>query len=283
MPFSPEVTYEADLYRSLPVQPPAFEDFFTRVERTSNALQPVREKQYDRAGIGAVISGGFDYRGQTGAANGVPGTVFFGNLGEHFSVEYLDSEYTNRLVVWFRNEFLENVAEAYDLKDSRFRVVAIPPGKSALGLLAKMKALARGSHDSEDVACALVAAALTVCDDPQRSKAISNRDRQRIFSVVRFIGSAFGESCSVETLASVSGLSRYHFMRLFKAVTGQSANQYVINTRLRAAVARITETKAPISEIALDVGFNDISHFNTCFRAMFDCTPRQMRKLVRAA
>jgi transcriptional regulator GlxA family with amidase domain len=161
-------------------------------------------------------------------------------------------------------------------------MAVLPPGKAALAFFAKMKALAQGCNDPEETAYALAAAALTINNDGKVYKTISNRSRERILSAVSYIECTFEEPCTVDVLANISSLSRYHFMRLFKVVTGQSVNQYVINTRLRAAVARIAETKAPLSEIALDVGFNEISHFNTCFRRMFDCTPRQMRKLVRA-
>jgi len=281
---SPEIAYEPSTHRALPVEPPAFDAYFTRVEHcTSDAFNPAWDKQYERTGIGAVISGGFDYRAQSGAATGVPGTIVFGNLGEQFRVQYLSSQYVQRFVVWYENEFLEKVADALGLGEARFPVAVLPPGKAALSFFAKMKTLANGGGESEDAAYALAVAALTIGDDHKVSKVISSRDRERILSAVSYIECSFGESCSVDALANISNYSRYHFMRLFKAVTGQSANQYLINTRLRAAVARIAETKAPLSEIALDVGFNDISHFNTCFRAMFDCTPRQMRKLVRAA
>jgi len=95
--------------------------------------------------------------------------------------------------------------------------------------------------------------------------------------VVTHIEQSFSESCSIDTLAAIAGSSRFRFMRQFKAVTGRSPSQYVISLRLRVAAARIAETDARILQIALECGFNDISHFNTKFRAKFGCTPRQMR------
>lgn len=284
MPFSPELTYETGSHRLLPVEPPLFDAYFSRMEHSiSHNTAPSWEKRYDKAGIGVVISGCFDYRAQTGAATAVPGTVVFGNPGEMFNVRYLDSENRSRLVVWYDNGFLESIAAACDLDEPRFRTAALPPGKMATAMFAAMQALARGSGDAEDAACGLASKGLAIGSDPRKPIAVSERDRQRIRAAVGYIEHAFGEPCTVEALAKIGGLSRYHFMRLFKAVTGQSANQYVINTRLRAAATRIAETKAPLSEIAYDVGFNDISHFNTRFRAAFDCTPREMRKRARAA
>jgi AraC-like DNA-binding protein len=239
------------------------------------------EKQYERAGIGFVLSGWFDYRGQAGATTGVPGSVIFGNQDEHFSVNHLDSSGIRRLVVWYDRAFLEQVAGAHAVDKVQFRAVALPPGKAAASAFAWMRALAEESDDADEAACSLALTALIANEAQRGSQHVSPRERRRILAVVRHVGESFCEPCPVDALARISGFSRFRFMHLFKAVIGQSVNQYVINTRLRAAAARLIETKAPVSEIALDVGFNDISHFNTCFRAAFACTPRQLRKRVR--
>jgi AraC-like DNA-binding protein len=267
---------------SLPGKNAPFGGYLAREECCVGHTCFKSERQYDKAGIGIMISGSCDYRAQGGSITGVPGTIMFANVGEYFRVRHLESHDIRRLVVWYDRAFLEQIADAYGLGESRFQVATLPPGKIASSLFAQMRALARGRIDSEDAACALAFAALTISDEHRSDQAASTRDRERILSVVGYIGEAFAHACSIDELAAVSGLSRYHFMRRFKAVTGLSVNQYVINTRLRAAAALITETKAPISEIAFDVGFNDISHFNTCFRTMFKCTPRRMRGLACA-
>lgn len=253
-----------------------FEAYVTREEQCISDTQPVWHKQYDRAAIGFVLSGWFDYYAQSGRAMAVPGTMLFGNSGEQFSVRHLDSLGNRRLVVCYDQTFLEDIAEACDVDQPRFPAVALPPGKKATALFAQLQT----HRDNEDAACALAAFALAPKEEPDCPQMISPKDRRRILSVVGYLEDAFSLPCTVADLAGISGLGRYRFMRLFKAVTGQSVNQYVIAARLRTAVARITQTKAPISEIALDVGFNDLSHFNCCFRSTFNSTPRQMRKLA---
>jgi AraC family transcriptional regulator len=255
-----------------------FEACSAREERCRSDTRLIWEKQYDKAAIGFVLSGWFDYRAEGGRLTAVPGTVLFGNVGEHFSVHHLDSLGNRRLVVWYDRSFLEAIAAAHGLDQARFRSLALPPGKASSGLFALMQSLARRNGATEEAACALAATALTIDQQGRRASVVSGRDRRRILAIVGHIEQAFCETCSVSELAALSGFSRYHFMRLFKAVTGQSANQYVIATRLRAAVTRIMQTRAPMSQIAFDVGFNDLSHFNTSFRSMFNCTPRQMRR-----
>ena len=262
---------------------PMFNAFVTREEQCISDTFPVWEKQYDKAAIGFVLSGHFDYSAQGGSVTGVPGTVLFGNLGEHFSVQHLDRLGNRRIVVWYEPAYMEEIAAAWNLDEPRFHVMTLPPGRPSLNLFLQMSALTSGRLDSEDAASALAAMALRINREPRITQAISNRDRQRILQAVGYIERYFDQPCSVAELAGICGLGRYRFMRLFKAVTGQSANQYVINTRLRAAAERITETNTPVSAIAFDVGFNDISHFNTCFRTTFELTPRQMRKSARLA
>jgi AraC family transcriptional activator of tynA and feaB len=48
-------------------------------------------------------------------------------------------------------------------------------------------------------------------------------------------------------------------------------------TRLRAAASRLLETADKVLEIAYDVGFGDISHFNQIFSATFGVSPREFR------
>jgi AraC-like DNA-binding protein len=78
-------------------------------------------------------------------------------------------------------------------------------------------------------------------------------------------------------MANLARLSPCYFLRVFRTVTGQSPTQYVMNARLRAAANDLLTTRAPVSEIALRTGFNDISHFNSSFRSVFGRSPTHWR------
>jgi AraC-like DNA-binding protein len=73
-------------------------------------------------------------------------------------------------------------------------------------------------------------------------------------------------------------LSPYHFLRSFKAVTGVTPHQWLLRARLRAAAEKLAATKTPVTEIALDVGFEDLSNFTRTFRAEFGASPREFRR-----
>ena len=82
---------------------------------------------------------------------------------------------------------------------------------------------------------------------------------------------------TVAGLARMAKLSPYHFLRSFKAVTGVTPHQWLLRARLRAAAEKLAATKAPVTEIALDVGFEDLSNFTRTFRAEFGASPREYR------
>ena len=238
---------------------------------------PVSGSQYGEAAIGYAVAGSCDYRAQNGAIVVVPGTVVFGNEGEQFEVDHRECASNRRLVLRFSKPFLRAIAEARENECARFKLVGLPPGANALKLFAQLRVAVRGGEEGEEAAINLAEAALATGEERHRAPNISGPNRRRILSAVRYVENAYSNPCTIDTLAAISGLSRYHFIRMFKCVTGQSPSCYVIQTRLRAAATRLAETKASVSEIALDVGFNDISHFGAQFRAAFGCTPRQMR------
>ena len=242
-----------------------------------NPLRPEREKYYHLPALGYVLSGWFDYRAQTGSATAVPGMLIFGNAGEHFHCRHNDTLGNRRLVAVFNNTFLEEIAEACGLDNARFRTVATPPGKAAAASFGRMRRLALKGPGHDEAAYMLAAGALQIDRPGSRTARVPPRNQRRILSAVRHIETAYEQPCELKTLASLIGLSPYYFLRLFKRVTGQSPNQYVICTRLRRAADRLLVTKAPIATVAFDVGFKDISHFNACFRVVFGCSPRQWR------
>ena len=81
----------------------------------------------------------------------------------------------------------------------------------------------------------------------------------------------------VEDLAALTQLSKSHFSRAFKQSTGMPPHHYLITRRVSAAIALIRETDRPLSEISLDVGFADQSHFTRTFVQLTGETPGEFR------
>jgi AraC family transcriptional regulator len=83
---------------------------------------------------------------------------------------------------------------------------------------------------------------------------------------------------SLDALADVAALSRFHFSRVFHAMTGQTVAQAVRRLRLyRASVALVTG-KAPVAELARAVGYDNVNAFTRAFTDAFTLTPSAFRK-----
>jgi AraC-like DNA-binding protein len=251
--------------------------FELREESCSYDPGELARRRYGRAAIGVVLSGWFEYRTEDKSVVLVPGAAVFGNEGESFTCRHRDTIGNRRLVVRFDHAFLEDIANDCGLDDAQFHAMALPPGKSSSEMFAWMRRLAAPGLDHEEAAYALAALALRSERDGRAQVGLSSRDRERILSTIRYIETAYAEPCSLEQLAQSVKLSRYHFLRTFMAVTGQSPNQYVINTRLRVAADLLLTTTGSVSEIAFKVGFNDLSYFHARFRSVFGCSPRRFR------
>jgi AraC family transcriptional regulator len=237
----------------------------------------VAEKRYAQPALGVVLSGSFDYRAQNGSATAVPGTVILGNRAEYFRCHPRDCIGNRRQVVHFHEDFLAEVADSCGLPAARFKVAAIPPGRYSAAVFGAMRRLALHREDHEEAAYELAQTALHASRSGLAPISVSSRNQQRVLSIVRHLESYYHEPCSLKTLASLARLSPYYFLRVFRKVTGQSPAQYVMNARLRAAANDLLTTRAPVGEIALKTGFNDISHFNASFRSVFGRSPTHWR------
>lgn len=237
---------------------------------------PLKDWVYKTPAIGFVLSGWFDYLAEGQSAFAAPGAVVFGNAGEHFNVRHHDASGNKRLVVLLKQETLDEIANDAGLDAPRFRSIAMAPGPRATRLYAAMRAI-EGAGGDPDCEFELGHAALSASPPSGRRLGVSGRDRARVMIAARHIQAHYHQPCGLATLAELAGVNRYQLVHAFSALMGQSPNQHLINTRVRAAAERLRASAASITDIALDVGFNDLSHFYACFKAAFGQTPRQWR------
>ena len=234
------------------------------------------EKLYSEPALGVVLSGSFDYRAQNGEAIAVPGTVLLGNRAEHFECHPHNCVGNRRLAVYFQSDFLAEVADSYGLV-ARFQVAAIPSGRFSAAAFGWIRRVVLQREDHEEAAYKLALAALRVSRPGLKPIVVSSLNQKRVLNIVRHIENYYHEPCSLKALARLVRLSPCYFLRVFQRVTGQSPAQYVMHVRLRAAADNLLTTCAPIGEVALNAGFNDISHFNASFRKVFGRNPTHWR------
>jgi len=81
---------------------------------------------------------------------------------------------------------------------------------------------------------------------------------------------------SVEMLCELVGMSRANIHKKLKHLVNQSATEFINSIRLKRAAQLIKQNAGNISEIAYDVGFNNLSYFSRAFKNHFGITPTEM-------
>ena len=89
---------------------------------------------------------------------------------------------------------------------------------------------------------------------------------------------------SVHAVAARHGVSARYVQRIFEE-GGTTFTRYITEQRLAATYRALrchAPARVPISTIAYDCGFADVSHFNRVFRQRFGCTPTDVRNATRS-
>ncbi len=102
-----------------------------------------------------------------------------------------------------------------------------------------------------------------------------------IRDAVQFIDGKYGEQITLDELAHVSKLSRFHFARRFKEITGYPFKEYLNRKRVREAKNLMQLNGFNISEACYAVGFGDLSYFSRVFRRIEGQSPSDYRKGLR--
>ena len=99
----------------------------------------------------------------------------------------------------------------------------------------------------------------------------------KIQQVLSYINENFRRELTVDALAEQVYLSKYHFMRLFKAQTGTTVHAYLRQKRIVNA-ARLIREGVPASKAASDSGFADYSAFHRAFKENFGISPGKLKQ-----
>jgi AraC-like DNA-binding protein len=101
---------------------------------------------------------------------------------------------------------------------------------------------------------------------------------QNIELTLTYIETNFQHEITLDSLCSVAYLSKFYFIRLFKAHTGITPNEYILNYRINHAKFLLNSTAMSISEICFACGFNSENHFIKTFKKITGQTPRNYQK-----
>ena len=114
-----------------------------------------------------------------------------------------------------------------------------------------------------------------------RSAAATTGTPHNIVRAVQYIQDNLSENICLNRLSDEANLSRYHFSRVFKSYMGMSPMQFVNVSRIHKAKELLTDDDINISQVAIAVGFNDLSNFERQFKQITGITPKAFKRFSR--
>jgi AraC-like DNA-binding protein len=151
-----------------------------------------------------------------------------------------------------------------------------------LGELAQASAESNSSVGLDEIGATLATRFLEAVSGKQNKAGAHNAaDRRRAVEAAHWIDAHSGEEIDLHRVASAVGLSAFHFLRVFSAALGVAPHQYLVRSRLRRAAQLLADEERAVTDIALDVGFADLSNFVRTFHRAAKVSPRDFRKAAR--
>ncbi len=108
-----------------------------------------------------------------------------------------------------------------------------------------------------------------------------NRSRAAIHLVQDYVGSHLDmRELSIEHMAEIAHFSVSYLRQVFKEVTGESFNEYLIRRRMERAADLLKNTSMKIQDIAERCGYENQRYFASSFKKFFGCTPTEYKTIV---
>lgn len=104
---------------------------------------------------------------------------------------------------------------------------------------------------------------------------------ERLKTVIEYIQLNYHNPIRLSELAVLVPMSEGQFCRFFKSMTRQTPMDYINSYRIRQAIELLRQPDRKISDIALEVGYDNISYFIRVFRKVMNCSPSEFRKKLQ--
>ena len=115
----------------------------------------------------------------------------------------------------------------------------------------------------------------TDISESERLKYKTNYDK--IAPAIGYLSSCYNEDISMERLANLCYLSKTHFRRTFKQVMGCTPFDYLTKIRMKMAASLLRCSSTSVSNIGMNLGYQNISSFNRQFKEYYQMTPLEYR------
>jgi AraC-like DNA-binding protein len=210
----------------------------------------------------------------------VAGSILVGHPGDEYICTH-DHVCGDECLSFFLDpELVEAIGDRTEV----WRVGVAPPLPElmVLGELAQAAASGRSDIGLDEVGQWFASRFVEVVSGRSREPAPAKaRDRRRAVETALWIDANSHREINLEDAAAEAGISPFHFLRLFSSVLGVTPHQYLVRSRLRHAARLLTDHDIPITDIAYDVGFGDLSNFVRTFHRAAGVSPRRFREASR--
>ncbi|HEV2955931.1 MAG TPA: AraC family transcriptional regulator [Xanthobacteraceae bacterium] len=227
-----------------------------------------------------VRRGSFGYRVRDEAFELVAGSVLIGRRGDEYVCTHDHVCGDECLSIQLSPALAETIGRHVEI----WRTGSLPPlGELVvLGELAQAAAEGRSDIGVEEAALLFVTRLVEIVTGEKRAAPpVRARDRRRAVEAALRIEATCDQPIDLARAAKDAGLSPFHFLRVFAHVLGVTPHQYLVRSRLRRAARLLAEGARPITDVAFDVGFGDLSNFVRTFRRAAGVSPRRFRRAAK--
>ncbi len=232
--------------------------------------------------VSYVRKGSFGYHLRGHAFELVAGSILVGHQGDEYMCTHDHHGGGDECLSFeIAPAFVERIQSTNDV----WRTGCVPPLPElmVLGEFAQAAAERQNDVSLEEAGLLFVARFVDVVSGRRhRSGSARVSDRRRAVEAALWLDAHAHEPISLDRAAQNAGLSPFHFLRLFALVLGVTPHQYLVRVRLRRAARLLADDERPITDIAFDVGFGDLSNFVRTFRRAARMSPRRFRATARA-
>ncbi|PTN07433.1 AraC family transcriptional regulator [Mangrovibacterium marinum] len=110
---------------------------------------------------------------------------------------------------------------------------------------------------------------------------LNETDEMRLDAIYRFTLKEYYRPISLQEIADVAHMTTNSFCRYFKTRTRKSYLDFLTEFRIGQACKLLQQEEFGIADIAVQVGFGNLSNFNRKFKQLNDCTPKEYRNKLR--
>jgi AraC-like DNA-binding protein len=230
-----------------------------------------------RHSVSFVRKGSFGYHVRGESFELVAGSTLVGRPGD----EYMCSHEHVCGDECLSFQLTPDVAESVGARPSVWCSRALPP-LSQLIVLGELAQAAIDGHSDvgvDEAALSFVARFIELLiGKRQRASEPTARDRRRAVETALWLDEHAREPIDLAAAARQARLSAFHFLRVFERVIGITPHQYLVRARLRRAARMLADDSRPITDVAFDSGFGDLSNFVRSFRRAAGMSPRRFRQ-----